>query len=75
MATASTPTATPTLASLAAALHSADRAALARVFADLSEEALVLCEQAPSERLRQFWLTLAEDFQHEAGVALKAVTA
>ncbi|WP_405673196.1 hypothetical protein [Streptomyces sp. NBC_01530] len=60
-----TPTQTPTphLASLAAALDSGDRA---RVFAELSEEALMLCETAPSERLWRFWLDLSETFQHES---------
>lgn len=77
MATATTPnpaTPTPLLASLAAALHSggADRA---RVFAELSEEALVLCEQAPSEQLWLFWLSLSETFQHLEQQASKAVTA
>lgn len=66
--TIATPNQTPTphLASLAAALDSGDRAALARVFAELSEEALVLCETAPSERLWKFWLDLSETFQHES---------
>lgn len=59
-------TPTPHLASLAAALDSGDRAALARVFAELSEEALVLCETAPSERLWKFWLDLSETFQYES---------
>ncbi len=67
-------TPTPHLSSLAAALESADSMALAEAFARMGEEALVLCEQAPTERLWKFWLELSETFQHEAS-QLKAVTA
>jgi hypothetical protein len=69
---AETPTPTTThLSSLAAALHSAtDRESLARVFAELADEALTLCDVAPSEHLWEFWLRQSEDF-HGAGIALR----
>ncbi|WP_406418361.1 hypothetical protein [Streptomyces sp. NBC_01614] len=57
---------TPHLASLAAALKTGDRDALAQAFAELSEEALVLGEQAPTYQLWKFWLDLSETFQHES---------
>ena len=66
--TTATPNQTPTphLSSLAAALESADSLALAEAFARMGEEALMLCETAPSERLWRFWLDLSETFQHES---------
>lgn len=67
--TTPTPTQTPRLSSLAAALHSGDRTALARTFAELSEEALILCESAPSEQLWSFWLRLSETFQYQGRAA------
>jgi hypothetical protein len=69
---AETPTPTTThLSSLAAALHSAtDRESLARVFAELADETLVLCDVAPTEHLWEFWLRQSEHF-HGAGIALR----
>lgn len=69
-----TPTPTPTthLASLAAALDSNSRAALARTFAELAEEALVVCEQAPTQQLRDFWLRMSEKFHYESQKRLPA---
>lgn len=68
---AETPTPINLLSSVAAALESAEPMALAEAFARMGEEALALCEMAPSERLRQFWLALSEDFQSEARAALE----
>lgn len=59
-----TSTLTPTtshLSSLAAALHAAtDRESLARVFAELADEAIVLCDEAPTREAWRFWLDLHE---------------
>lgn len=65
--TTETPTPTTThLSSLAAALEPADRLTLARTFAELADEALVVCEEAPTQQLRDFWLRLSETFHHES---------
>ena len=70
----STPTTTTNhLASLAAALHSGDRDTLARLFDELGEEALVVCDAAPTQQLWDFWLRLSETFQHEARIAREPV--
>ncbi|MEW2463108.1 hypothetical protein AB0872_20690 [Microbacterium sp. NPDC047426] len=58
------------LAPVAEALESSDPQVRAEVFARMGEEALMLCETAPSEQMRQFWLDLSEDFQYEARAAL-----
>lgn len=65
--TTATPSPTTShLSSLAAALHSAsDRESLARVFAELADETLALCDRAPSEHLWGFWLHLSENFHGE----------
>lgn len=62
--TATTPTAH--LASLAAALESGDRDALARVFADLADEALILAANAQTAEWFRFWGDLHETFHHES---------
>ncbi|MFG2352612.1 hypothetical protein [Streptomyces sp. NPDC048521] len=61
---AETPTPTTShLAPLAAALHEAtDSESLARIFAELADESLALCDTAPSEELWAFWLRLNESF-------------
>jgi hypothetical protein len=63
-----TPTPTPTahLASLAAALESDDRATLARVFAELADEALVLAAGSQTAEWFAFWGDLHESFHHES---------
>jgi hypothetical protein len=65
-----TPTPTPTtsyLSPLAAALHAAtDREFLARVFAELADEAIALCDEAPTHEAWQFWLDLHESCYSDA---------
>lgn len=64
---AETPTPTTShLASLAAALNSADRVDLGRVFADLADEALVLAASAPTREWFRFWGDLHESFHFES---------
>ena len=60
-----TPTTTH-LASLAAALESSDSAALARVFAELADEALALAADAPTAERFRFWGDLHESFHWES---------
>jgi hypothetical protein len=54
------------LASLAAALKSADRADLGRVFAEMADEALELAASAPSREWFHFWGDLHESFHYES---------
>lgn len=68
MSTPTTPIAL--LSSMAAALGTTEPMALAEAFARMGEEALVLCEAAPSAQMREFWLELSEDFQWEARAVL-----
>lgn len=65
---AETPTPTTShLSSLAAALHAAtDRESLARVFAELADEAIALCEEAPTREAWRFWLDLHESCYSDA---------
>ncbi|MGW1160391.1 hypothetical protein ACWD48_19665 [Streptomyces sp. NPDC002519] len=71
MSTEIPPPTTTHLAPLAAALDSAaDRESLARVFAELADEALARCDEAPSETLWGFWLYLSENF-HNKMLALR----
>lgn len=74
MATASTQLPTPTthLASLAAALDSGDRATLARTFAELADEALVLAANSQTAEWFRFWGDLHESFHHESQMRLPA---
>lgn len=66
MSTTPTPTPTAHLSSLAAALQSGDPRVQSEAFARMSDEALALCESAPSEQLWLFWLRLSETFQGQA---------
>jgi hypothetical protein len=68
MAATATPTPTPTthLASLAAALESNSRATLARTFAELADEALVLAANSQTAEWFAFWGDLHESFHHES---------
>ena len=68
--TTETPTPINLLSSMAAALDTSDPMVLAEAFARMGEEALALCEAAPSARMREFWLELSEDFQWEARAVL-----
>lgn len=69
-----TPTPSPTthLASLAAALDSSSRSALARTFAELADEALVLAADSQTAEWFQFWGDLHETFHHESQKRLPA---
>lgn len=66
--TAESPTPTTShLASLATALETVtDKESLIRLFSELSEEALALCDTAPNEKVWGFWLYLSEDFYSHA---------
>ncbi|MET9521493.1 hypothetical protein [Streptomyces coeruleorubidus] len=67
---AETPAPTSTashLSSLVAALHAAtDRDSLARVFAELADEAIALCDEAPTREAWRFWLDLHESCYSDA---------
>jgi hypothetical protein len=55
------------LSSLATVLHSVkDRESLARVFAELADEALVLCNEASTREAWRFWLDLHESCYADA---------
>lgn len=64
---------TETQTALGAALNSGDRETLARTFDELAEEALVVCDAAPTQQLWDFWLRLSETFQHQARIAREPV--
>jgi hypothetical protein len=65
-----TPTPITHLSPLAAALESSDRETLAAAFSRIADEALVLCDTAPTEQVWSFWLDLHETCHHEARVLL-----
>jgi hypothetical protein len=58
------------LSSMTESLHSADGQVTAEAFRRIADEALVLCESAPTQQLWNFWGALHERCYHEARVLL-----